>query len=285
MTQHSRRKTQDSRLKAHRFSSNSAAAVFRESRSEPGHYARKQLFSRNRLVAWSHTARFATARRLVTPHAGQRLLDYGCGDGTFVALVHDLFPSATAVDVSISQTLDCAVRFAALRGISFSNVDPLDDPSHAHAFDVVTCMEVLEHCPDDVQNDVLDRIARVTAPDGVVIISVPLETGLSLVAKQLARRAVALSGLTEYANVERYRAREFTRMVFAGPDTMFLREEQTGIDENGRTYRFTGHKGFNWRRLEKLLKTRFTVERRLFSPVGPLGAALNSQVWFVCRKQ
>jgi len=52
-----------------------------------GHYARKQIFSRSRLVAWSHGSRFDLARRLVAPRAGQRLLDYGCGDGTFLGLV------------------------------------------------------------------------------------------------------------------------------------------------------------------------------------------------------
>ena len=50
-----------------------------------GHYAQKQLLSRNPLVRWSHGSRFALARELVAPFAGRRLLDYGCGDGTFLA--------------------------------------------------------------------------------------------------------------------------------------------------------------------------------------------------------
>jgi hypothetical protein len=31
---------------------------------EHGHYARKQIFSRNAIVAWSHRKRFALAREL-----------------------------------------------------------------------------------------------------------------------------------------------------------------------------------------------------------------------------
>jgi ubiquinone/menaquinone biosynthesis C-methylase UbiE len=224
------------------------------------------------------------ARQLVAPRAGQRLLDYGCGDGTFIAQVHDLFPSLTAVDVSTSQLRDCAQRFAKLEGVTFAHVERLDDTADA-AFDVVTCMEVLEHCPDRIQIEALDRIARVTARDGLVVISAPMETGPSLAAKQLARSAVALRGLTEYANGERYRLAEFATMLFARRHTMIPREEHVSSEDDGTTFTFTGHKGFNWRRLEALLMARFAIERRLFTPMPLLGAILNSQVWFVCRKR
>ena len=235
-------------------------------------------------MAWSHSARFQMARQLAAPRAGQRLLDYGCGDGTFVAQVHDLFPSVMAVDVSMSQVQDCARRFNSLRGLTFEHVDRLDNRLAPVIFDVVTCMEVLEHCPDRIQIDVLDRIARVTAADGLVVISAPLEVGPSLAAKQLVRSVVAMRGLTEYANGERYRPSEFARMLFARPSTAIDREEQTATDSDGRVFSFTGHKGFNWRRLERLIGRRFEIERRLFTPMRLLGPILNSQVWFVCRK-
>ena len=141
-------------------------------------------------------------------------------------------------------------------------------------------MEVLEHCPDDVQVTVLDQIAEVTAPGGTVVISAPIEIGATLVAKQGARALVALGGLREYETRERYHAGEFLRMVLAGPDTAIRRDEYE--DDGGS--RFTGHKGFNWRRLQRTIERRFEVERRLFSPLPLLGAWLNSQVWFVCRK-
>jgi SAM-dependent methyltransferase len=225
------------------------------------------------------------ARQLATACEGRRLLDYGCGDGTFVAMVHDRFPSAMAVDVSTAQLRDCARRLTTLTGLTFAHVDRLDDADCLDAFDVITCMEVLEHCPDTDQHAVLDRILRVAAPQAVVIISVPIETGLSLAAKHLARAALGRRGLTEYAHRERYRPFEFARMLFAGSHATIRREEYLGVDEDGRSYAFTGHRGFNWRRVELLLRSRFSVERRLFTPMSIFGAALNSQVWFVCRKR
>ena len=83
----------------------------------------------------------------------------------------------------------------------------------------------------------------------------------------------------------RYRLAEFATMLFARRHTMIPREEHVSSEDDGTTFTFTGHKGFNWRRLEALLMARFAIERRLFTPMPLLGAILNSQVWFVCRKR
>jgi hypothetical protein len=136
-----------------------------------------------------------------------------------------------------------------------------------------------------VQHGVLDQIREVTAPGGTAIISVPIEIGLPLVAKQSARAFVAMRGLQEYSTRERYRLSELGRMVFAGAETAFPREEYVGTAGDGRTTRFTGHKGFNWRALQQLIAARFEIERRMFSPLPVLGSLLNSQVWFVCRNR
>jgi 2-polyprenyl-3-methyl-5-hydroxy-6-metoxy-1,4-benzoquinol methylase len=247
----------------------------------PGHYARKQLLSRSGLVAWSHTSRFELARRLVEPRAGGRLLDYGCGDGTFLARVADLFPSALGVDAAADQIEDCARRFAGVGGVRFAPADALAGDEHTAAYDVVVCMEVLEHCPEDLQGGVLDTMRRAAAPGGLVVISVPIEIGPSLIAKQAARALAAFRGLREYAQRERYRPDELVRMVFAGAGTRIPRPETTASLEDGSTMRFTGHKGFNWKRLAVEIAARFHVDAVRFSPMPLCGALLNSQVWFV----
>jgi 2-polyprenyl-3-methyl-5-hydroxy-6-metoxy-1,4-benzoquinol methylase len=252
---------------------------------QPGHYAQKQLLSRSGLVRWSHGSRFKLARALVEPFAGRRLLDYGCGDGTFLAMVEDLFPRALGVDVDGNQIADCALRFANAPGIAFLTTDRLDAPAHARQYEIVVCMEVLEHCPDDIQLAVLGRINDVTAPGATIVISVPVEIGPTLAAKQTARALVALGGLKEYSTRERYAPSELLRMVFASADTPFAREEYVGTASGGQSSRFTGHKGFNWRKLQRAIEKTFTVERRLFSPMPVLGSLLNSQVWFICRKR
>jgi SAM-dependent methyltransferase len=245
-----------------------------------GHYARKQLCSPSTLVSWSHTRRFETARRLVAAHAGARLLDYGCGDGTFLASVHDLFPDAVGVDVDEGQIADCADRFRPLPRLSFRTTDSLK--AAASAFDVVVCMEVLEHCPEDVQEEVLGEIRRVAASGARLVVSVPLETGPALLAKQTVRAIAAARGLDQYTARERYSVSELAAALFAGPTTALNRTE-TVASGGGRVFRYTGQKGFNWRRLQRLVESHVLIERRLFSPMPVLGPWINSQVWFVCR--
>jgi 2-polyprenyl-3-methyl-5-hydroxy-6-metoxy-1,4-benzoquinol methylase len=252
---------------------------------EQGHYARKQIFSRNAIVAWSHRRRFAVARELASAGAGGALLDYGCGDGTFVALAHDLFRETVGADIDADQLRDCRRRLDSVGNVQFASIDDLRTPAHQGHYDAVVCMEVLEHCPSDVQPHVLDDLDRLVRPHGVVVISVPIEIGPTLAVKQLVRAVAAATGLSEYATRERYRLAEFMRMLLADQTSRIERPINIAISARGDRTRFHGHKGFNWRALERLIDRVFAIERRLFSPVLGTGGWLNSQVWFICRKR
>jgi 2-polyprenyl-3-methyl-5-hydroxy-6-metoxy-1,4-benzoquinol methylase len=252
---------------------------------ESGHYARKQIFSRNAVVAWSHRRRFALARELASAAAGGALLDYGCGDGTFVAMAHHLFRETVGTDIDVEQLRDCHSRLRDLSDTRFESLDDLRDPIYNARFDAVICLEVLEHCPSDIQPLVLADLDRLVRPHGVIVISVPIETGPTLVAKQLVRAVAATSGLTEYADRERYNLSEFMRMVLAGSTSQIERPVTIARTIDGETVRYHGHKGFNWRTLARLVERSFIVERRLYSPLPLFGPWLNSQVWLVCRKR
>ena len=247
-----------------------------------GEYARKQLFSRSRIVAYSHGARFRVARRLVQPFVGGALLDYGCGDGTFLALVRDLFPVAVGVDADPRSTSNCVKRFADLEGLSFTLTDTVRRPEHAGAYRVVTCMETLEHCPAEERATVLADLRRLVAPDGRVIISVPIEIGPSLIGKHLFRMVAAWRRLGDYRYRETLRPAELFVMVFATARTVIERPVYKAKFPGG-TVRYHGHKGFNWRALASELRPVFALERRLFSPLPWFGPVINSQAWFVCR--
>ena len=72
-----------------------------------GHYAQKQILSRDKLVAWSHARRFATALTLARSFSGKRILDYGSGDGTFLALAMMAdSPPAAAVGAELLDERD-----------------------------------------------------------------------------------------------------------------------------------------------------------------------------------
>ncbi|HLM67139.1 MAG TPA: class I SAM-dependent methyltransferase [Longimicrobium sp.] len=245
-----------------------------------GEYARKQLFGRG-LIGWSHARRFHAARKVVQPFAGAPLLDYGCGDGTFLALVRDLFPRAVGAEIDPALVEDARRRFGEVGGARFihtSEVPALKDGS----FGVVTCMEVLEHCTAEVADGVIRELRRLVSADGVVIVSVPVETGAALLVKTAARAAAGLRGVSGYQDRERHSAGELARMVFAGARTRIDRPVYETRFPDGAPNRYHGHKGFNWRLLAERLGRDFYLRDVRFSPVPVLGSLLNSQVWMTC---
>lgn len=247
-----------------------------------GEYARKQLSGRAGLIGWSHERRFRTARAMVAPFAGGRLLDYGCGDGTFLAQVSDLFPASVGAEIDPVLVADAAQRFDAIPGITFVHTGALANEP-AVSFGVLTCMEVLEHCTADVVERVLDELRRLAAPGAAVIISVPVETGPALLVKAAARAVAGWRGISGYQDRERYTPGELARMVLAPGQDGIERPVYESQFSDGAPNRYYGHKGFNWRHLARRIECRFTIERTRFSPVPFLGAALNAQAWFLCH--
>jgi 2-polyprenyl-3-methyl-5-hydroxy-6-metoxy-1,4-benzoquinol methylase len=249
--------------------------------SNPGHYAKKQILCKSVIVSWSHRRRFDLARKLVEPYAGLKLLDYGCGDGTFLAEVYDLFPTMVGADVDLKQTLDCRERFAAPSKISFVLVTDLNDQRHNAAYDVVTCMEVLEHCVENDLSQTLVTLRRLVSPSGSVILSVPIEIGPGLVLKQIIRTWAGWRALGDYKYTERYNTHELWKMIFANENTAIDRPTYSN-SADGRL--FHGHKGFNWRTLAKQADEYFKVRQCRFSPLGWswLGGYFSSQAWLIC---
>ncbi|PYR68873.1 MAG: hypothetical protein DMF87_09390 [Acidobacteria bacterium] len=243
-----------------------------------GGYASEQLFSRSKVIAWSHRRRFAAARRLLAPYQGGRLLDYGCGDGTLLFLVRDLFPQAIGVDIDPKHIDSCRRRFGPLTQLAFTTAVS-DVPA---ARDVIVCTEVLEHCCEDTLAHVIADVKRMLRPDGVFVVSVPIETGVTLLVKQLVRVLAGWRHIGDYQYTERYSMRELLRMVFARRDSAITRPVYEAQITSDVLVKFHGHKGFNWRALERRLSREFTVRRRMFSPVSWSGGVAASQVWFVC---
>ncbi|HLH75190.1 MAG TPA: class I SAM-dependent methyltransferase [Candidatus Binataceae bacterium] len=244
---------------------------------EHGHYEHKQLGSRSFAIRLSHRGRFLLARRLIAPWAGARLLDYGCGDGTFMAQVVDLFPDAVGADYEPGQVADCRRRFADYPRLRFSTVQELR--ALASCFDLITCMEVLEHCRASEINEVLSDLRRLLAPSGTLLVSVPIEIGPSLILKQMIRRVAGWRNLGDYRYNERYTVGELVRMTLAtarGAIARPLYDNAPGLPP------FHTHKGFNWRTLRERIGREFALRRTCFSPFRLTGSLLNSQAWFIC---
>jgi SAM-dependent methyltransferase len=243
-----------------------------------GHYARKQLFSNDKLVAWSHARRFSTGIALAREFRGKRVLDFGSGDGTFLALamMNDAAPAAaTGAEITREVVEDCRRRYRGEPRLTFVQVGELDARDQAGAYDAVFCMEVLEHVVD--WEPELARMARLLAPGGKLIVSVPVETGMPVLVKQTVRRIAGWRGVGHYPGTSAYSWPELLSSVFAGERQHVVRPVfDTG---SGPSH---DHKGFNWMVLRERLRRQFVLERVVASPFSWLGPGLATQVWFVC---
>jgi SAM-dependent methyltransferase len=246
-----------------------------------GHYAKKQILSRDRLIAWSHRRRFETGLRLARACArDRRVLDYGCGDGSFLAmlLAGDERPRrCVGAELHASLVDDCRRRLGERDDLDFVLVGELDADEHRAAYDLVVCMEVLEHVIDPAAS--VERLARLLAPGGRLLVSVPVETGLPLLLKQAARRVAGWRRIDDYPGVTPYTARELFAGLLAGQRQHITRPVHTA--DGGE--QFHDHKGFNWMRLRETLSEKFLLERTLGSPVAWLPPHFASQAWFLLR--
>jgi 2-polyprenyl-3-methyl-5-hydroxy-6-metoxy-1,4-benzoquinol methylase len=244
-----------------------------------GHYAQKQILSRDKLVAWSHARRFATALTIARTFSGKRILDFGSGDGTFLALAMMAdSPPAAAVGAELLEDVvaECRARYHAEPRMSFVQVASLDSAEHAGRYDAVFCMEVLEHVFD--WEPELTRMSRLLAPGGTLVVSVPIEIGVPVVIKQIVRTVAGWRKIGHYPGTSSYSWRELAAAVFAGR----TQHVQRPVFDFGSGPSHD-HKGFNWRVLRGRLEQQFDVTDVVASPFSWLGPQLGTQVWLICQ--
>ena len=101
--------------------------------------------------------RFRTCLKLVGRGFGS-LLDAGCGEGHWLQYLSKRFPEAkyTGIEIAANRAAKAQDR---LPGVRILRGEVAIIPFPSDSFDVVTCMEVLEHVPD--WSAVLTELIRV----------------------------------------------------------------------------------------------------------------------------
>jgi 2-polyprenyl-6-hydroxyphenyl methylase/3-demethylubiquinone-9 3-methyltransferase len=109
--------------------------------------------------------------RARTRLAGARVLDVGCGGGLLSEALAREGASVDGIDLA-EASLEAARQHAASEGLAI-DYRCVDAASHADAhpgtYDVVTCMELLEHVPDP--EALVAAISRAVKPGGSVFFS------------------------------------------------------------------------------------------------------------------
>jgi 2-polyprenyl-6-hydroxyphenyl methylase/3-demethylubiquinone-9 3-methyltransferase len=136
------------------------------------------------------------------PLRGARVLDVGCGGGLLAESLARAGAHVIAID--LASTMVEVARLHALEGglrIDY-RTESAESLAHAEAgsFDVVTCMEMLEHVPDP--GATMRSLATLLRPGGELFVSTisrtPRAFGLAIVAAEYVLRIVP-RGTHEYA--------------------------------------------------------------------------------------
>jgi len=110
-----------------------------------------------------------------TPLQGKAALDVGCGAGLLAEPLARLGATVTGIDAT-PEVIDIARAHAATMGLAIDyragDVQQLEGQ-----FDLITCMEVIEHVADPAA--FVNALARRLTPGGLLIMSTPNATGWS----------------------------------------------------------------------------------------------------------
>ena len=113
------------------------------------------------------------------PLDGRRVLDLGCGAGLLAEPLARLGGVVTGVDAA-AENVAAAQAHAALSGLAISYRAGGVEAVAGERFDLVTCLEVIEHVAD--RDSFARGLAAAVAPGGMLVMSTPNRTPLSQLA-------------------------------------------------------------------------------------------------------
>lgn len=112
-----------------------------------------------------------------TPWLGNRILEVGCGTGTYTVPLAMAGHQMVSVDIDPAYVAEAARRTAALPGVTIRQVDvTAADAGLGEDFDSVVLFDVLEHIEDDVA--LLACLRQRLKPGGSIVLKVPAGKGL-----------------------------------------------------------------------------------------------------------
>lgn len=201
------------------------------------------------------------AQRYMLQPDPQNLLDFGAGDGHFAVMLRRTFPTAVvdAFDPTPSMHSLLSEKSNTDSGISpVARVENL-----RREYDAIFCLEVLEHLQDESILRAVDVWRAHLKPNGVIIVSVPIETGMGGLLKNIIRFFIS----------ESHAYRRTVKDIIKSTLGMEVKRSDEAY--------INSHFGFSHARLKRLLKENGAIfHKSQYSPI-PWAGRNNSQCFWV----
>ena len=210
--------------------------------------------SKNPFVRLSHRNRFKKSAALVSRLMNQgRLLDYGCGAGIFIShLLKTKYNNVFGYEPFLNRLCQPDLPV----------YDDINIIKSFAPFNIITILEVLEHLQDTEISNIINMCDELLAPNGVILISVPIEIGPVVIFKEINR--------FRYSKKWKYKFLEFFK-------TCVLGIKADRVDPH---LDFMEHKGFDFRELITYIrKLGWQVQLLEYGPIPVKCWYGNSQVY------
>ncbi len=136
----------------------------------PGYYDIAVRNKKGIQVFW-HMKKFDTLKDLLGDYKGKRILELGCGPGTFLSMLKPEYSYALGLDIDENQIL-YANRKYRRKNLDFKLIDITKDLPEGK-FDKVIISEVLEHLPFHASQVMLCKVKEILNEGGEVLITTP----------------------------------------------------------------------------------------------------------------
>lgn len=236
-------------------------------------YADITTNDRNPVKRWLQNRRLAHGLRLLRDLQSDfkgRVLDYGAGNGELARRLSQKFPRAEFVcfEPSAGYHEQVVDNISGCPNVRAANrINELE----IHSFDIVFCLEVLEHLPERETREVFDNMSRLLKAGGRLIIGVPNEIYLAGLVKGIFRMT------RRYGDYDA-RIGNILKSAFGRPPL----DRPVAELDRGLRYIFR-HTGFDYRRLQRMLAADFDITEIYGSPLSGWPLFFNSEVYFMCR--
>lgn len=228
----------------------------------------ERLFHGKSFRSRLHLARYIWLGKKIKQYncSTDRILELGCFDGKSLEFLEKLPLEYEGYDANWEGGLDIGKeKWKEHPGYRFKLCTKIDDfrPEENH-FDISVCQETMEHLPLKDLHTYLDRLSKATKT--YCFISVPNEKGMVFLAKHIGKT------LTQ----KKREVEEFTYAELFYSTIGNMKK----VERNE-----TGHKGFDYKDLQKSIEQYFEIIETTALPFTALPVSLNFTVGFVCKKK